>query len=180
VARPFVSSRKNSPSISSPSALSAPAYRTVRDGLAVGMERKLVMALRRAATSTADCTARVRSQARTCPSPGGVDKGALHAKPSDATRFRSSRRASTVAGPAAGRRGSGAFPSNCGGRDRPVVAHDSYLLNIRAGRDWLKRSVAAFREELNAPSVWESLISLHPGAYRAASEGDGSPASPRP
>jgi deoxyribonuclease IV len=57
----------------------------------------------------------------------------------------------------------------------PVVAHDSYLLNLAAPAAvvW-KRSVAAFREELErAERLGIPYLVTHPGAHLAASEVDG-------
>jgi len=57
----------------------------------------------------------------------------------------------------------------------PVVAHDSYLLNLAApaAAIW-KRSVAAFQEELErAERLGIPYLVTHPGAHLAASEADG-------
>ena len=57
----------------------------------------------------------------------------------------------------------------------PVVAHDSYLLNLAApaAAIW-KRSVAAFQEELErAERLGIPYLVTHPGARLAASEADG-------
>jgi deoxyribonuclease-4 len=57
----------------------------------------------------------------------------------------------------------------------PVVAHDSYLLNLAApaAAIW-KRSVAAFQEELErAERLGIPYLVTHPGAHLTASEADG-------
>ena len=57
----------------------------------------------------------------------------------------------------------------------PVVAHDCYLLNLAAPRVPLwKRSVAAFREELErAEQLGIPYLVTHPGAHGGAGEGEG-------
>jgi deoxyribonuclease-4 len=57
----------------------------------------------------------------------------------------------------------------------PVVAHDCYLLNLAAPSAvvW-KRSVAAFREELErAERLGIPYLVTHPGSYLSTSEADG-------
>src|SRR5436305_15340867 len=60
-------------------------------------------------------------------------------------------------------------------RIRPVVAHNSYLINIATANPVLRRqSIAALIEELDrAESLGLNGLVMHPGSYTSGTEADG-------
>ena len=60
-------------------------------------------------------------------------------------------------------------------RIRPVVAHNSYLINVAAADPALRRkSIAALRDELDrAESLGLDGLVMHPGSYTSGTEGGG-------
>jgi deoxyribonuclease-4 len=58
---------------------------------------------------------------------------------------------------------------------RPVVAHNSYLINIASANDALRaQSIAALREELDrAEALGLDGLVMHPGSYTTGTEQDG-------
>ena len=58
---------------------------------------------------------------------------------------------------------------------RPVVAHNSYLINVATSQPELReQSIAALREELDRAEVLglDGLV-MHPGSYTSGTEADG-------
>src|ERR1051325_7917151 len=60
-------------------------------------------------------------------------------------------------------------------RIRPVIAHNSYLINVAAAdRALRKQSIAALREELDrAESLALDGLVMHPGSYTSGTESGG-------